>query len=202
MSAAIPTTAPSQLIAGDTATWQISLSDYPASAGWTLTYNLVRRTGGVLILITTTASGADHLVNVAAADTALYLPGDYDCQAYVTKTTERYQVWSGKLSIFQNFATADGGLDTRTTARKIFDQLEAAILKISTTQALGASGGIVEWTVEGTHIRRSTPELLIAELTKQRDRYATICAREDEAVARANGLPTRKNIFVRFTSPR
>ena len=202
MSAAIPTCTPTQLVAGDSASWTISLADYPAGAGWALSYALVRRSGGVLISIAAAASGNDHLVTVSAADSAAYLPGDYDAQAYVTKTTERYRVWSGKISVLQNFATAESGLDTRTTARRIFEQLETAILTVSTAQATGRSGGIVEWTVEGVHIRRSSAEALLLELTKQRDRYAVICAREDEQVARDNGLPSRRNILARFTSPR
>jgi len=202
MSATIPTVVPAQLVAGDTASWRISLTDYPAADGWALSYSLVRRTGGVLILIATSADGNDHLVNVLASDTASYLPGDYDVQAYATKTTERYQVWSGQISILPNFAAAgEGGLDTRSNARKIFDQLEAAILKISTAQASGASGGIVEWTVEGTHIKRSSPELLLVALTQQRDRYAAILANEDAAANLAAGRASGRRVLVRFKSP-
>ena len=68
MSQNIPTSEPESLVAGDTVTWQKTLSDYPASDGWVLSYRLINAAGN--IDITSSASGDDHLVSVAATATA------------------------------------------------------------------------------------------------------------------------------------
>lgn len=201
MAAAIPTEVPTTLTAGDTARWKISLGDYPAGSGWVLSYALVKRGSGALILIQSAASGDDHLVNVAASVTADYPAGDYQAQAYVTKDGDRFQVWSGLICIKPNFVTAEGA-DTRSTARKILDSIEAAILKVSQAQAAGTAGAISEWSVEGLSIKRSSPEALLAELTKQRDRYAAICANEDAKARVASGRGSGRRILIQFTNPR
>jgi len=80
-----PLTEPTSIIAGDTLSWQISLSDYPATSGWTLKYKAVCAAG--YFAITSTASGADHVVSVAKATTAAYIPGIYTLTRYVTICT-------------------------------------------------------------------------------------------------------------------
>ena len=75
---AIPSVEPTAIIAGDTLAWTKSLADYPASAAWVLKYRLINAASK--IDITATTSGADHLVSVAAAVTALYPVGLYTYQ--------------------------------------------------------------------------------------------------------------------------
>lgn len=206
MSAAIPNEVPSSITAGDLATWRISLSDYSAGDGWVLSYAFFRRGGdGTRILITSTADSSQHLVSVPIATTTYWMPGDYDGQAYVTKTatSERYQVWYGLLTVCPNYAAEDAVVDPRSIARKTLEALEAAILKAATSQSTGTgiSGSIVEWEVEGLKIKRgSTQEQVVAELTKQRDRYAAIVKTEEMKAARAAGRGTGRRILTRFVS--
>lgn len=197
MAAAIPTTVPTEITAGDTAKWKITLGDHLAGDGWVLSYALTRLGSGALILIDSTASGDDHLVNVSATVTAEYTAGDYQAQAYVTNDGERFQVWSGIIRIRPNFVTSKGS-DARSTARKILDSLEAAILKISQAQTTGRSGGITQWSAEGLSVTRSSPESLLLELTKQRDRYASICSNEDAKARLASGRATGRRILIQF----
>ncbi len=201
MSAAIPTAAPALLTAGDTATWQICLGDYRAGDGWALTYSFNKRGSGYRIAITSSASNDEHLVSVDATTTAGWLAGTYDGQGYATKAAERYLVWLGSLTILPNFATADTDYDSRSTARKILESIEAAILKTSRAQEAGAAGGIVEWSAEGLSVKRATPEALLAELTRQRDRYASIVATEELKAARAAGRGTGRRILTQFRNP-
>jgi hypothetical protein len=201
MSAAVPTQIPEQLTAGDTATWKISLTDYPAGSGWVLSYVFRRLDSGQKVQITAGASGDDHLVNEPAATTANWNAGEYQGQAYVTKSPDRFKVWEGPLTILANFATADD-VDPRSNARKILDSLEAAILKISQAQSSGKAGGIVEWTAEGLHIKRSSPETLLAELTKQRDRYAAIVSNERVRDRLKSGKASGRRILYGFAIPR
>ncbi len=198
MSAAVPTSVPEQLTAGTTATWRTCLPDYPASDGWLLTYVLLKIDTGLKILIEADASGSDHLVEVAAADTT-WTPGEYSVQGYVSNTApvRRHLVYKGSVTILPDFATSDG-VDTRTTARKTLDAIEAAILTIHEAAAAGRSGSIVEWTVEGMHIRRSSPELLQNELVKQRDRWRAIVNQEEILARRASGRATGQRILTQF----
>lgn len=123
MAADVPTTEPRYLTAGDTWTWKITLSDYPAGDGWTLTYAVA--SSSALITITSSADGDDHLVEVAAATTADYSAGDYEWQSYATSGAERYSISQGKLTVRPNLAAASSGYDTRSAAKKALDAVEA-----------------------------------------------------------------------------
>ena len=98
----IPSKEPSEIVAGDYLTWKISAGDFPASAGWVLTYALVK--SGSLIEITATASGDDHLVAVAADTTKTWSAGAYKYQGYFTKAAERYMRRQGTIEIKPNYA--------------------------------------------------------------------------------------------------
>lgn len=199
MAAAIPTEVPTQLVAGDTFKFKLTFGDYLAGDGWAFSITFVRRGSAAVFTVNATADGNDHLVNVAAATTTDYLAGEYDGQGYVTYSGERFLVWTGKLTVLSNFALSQGE-DTRTTSRKILDSLDAAILKVSQAQASGGSGGIVEWQAEGLRIRRDSPAELLAALTSQRDRFASICANEDARAALSAGRGTGRRILVEFSN--
>ncbi len=201
MSAAVPTTVPTQLAAGDTVTWRICLGDYSAADGWVLSYALISRTGSK-ILITTTASGSDHLVSISATTTAEWLSGEYDVHAYAARASERFKVWVGKIEILPNYATLDEGSDQRTMARKTLDAIEKAILNFTTAQETTASAGpITSWKVEGLEVERGggqSPETYYKELIAQRDRYKAICMNEEALLARKSGRATGRRILTQF----
>ena len=67
------TVEPKRITAGDSVTWTRSLSDYPASSGWVLSYALINAAGK--ISITATASGADHLISVSATTSVGWAAG-------------------------------------------------------------------------------------------------------------------------------
>lgn len=177
----VPSTEPTSVTAGDTVAWTRSLSDYPASAGWVLSYALVA--ASIQYTITATASGDDHAVAVTAATTATWLPGEYAWQAVVTKTTERYTVGSGSLTILPNLAAQTAGLDTRSHARKTLDALEAWIESHDMA--------VADYQIAGRAMKyHSIPDLL-----KLRDTYKAEAQRE--AIAAAGGVASR--LVVRFT---
>lgn len=175
----VPTTEPTEVTAGDTLTWQRALADYPASAGWVLTYALVAAASQ--ITITATADGDDHLVSVAAAASALYTPGDYAWQAYVTKAAERYTVGSGSLTIRPNLAAQGGGYDARSHAQKTLAALEAWLESHDLA--------VADYQIAGRAMKyHSIPDLL-----KLRDAYK---AEINAAAVKIAGTGTR--LVVRF----
>jgi len=110
----IDTKEPDEIIAGDTIKWKKSLSDYLASAGWSLTYVLLNAAGK--ITITSSADGSDHLISIDAATTAAYAAGLYDWSLTVSNGLERYTIGNGRIEVKPD-PTQQTTFDGRSTAR-------------------------------------------------------------------------------------
>ena len=187
MTAAIATTEPSTIRAGDTLAWRREdlTADYPASAGWVLAYKLVNAAGA--IAITASASGDAFAVSVAAATTAGYTAGTYTWVATVTKAAERYTVDTGTVEVLANLAAASTA-DTRSAARKALDDADAALA------AYGSKAYLAEIEVSGRRQKFQTP----GEFMAWRSRLQAEVAREVNAERLANGLASKNKLLVRF----
>lgn len=185
MAQTIPTKEPAFVVAGDSITWKRSLADYPASAGWVLSYRLINAAGK--IDITSAASGDDHLVSVTAVTSAAWVAGDYTWTAYVTKTAERYTLGSGAITVRPNLAAQAAGFDTRSHAAKTLDAIEAVIEGRATQSHLS-------YSVAG----RQMQFIPIPDLLVLRDKYRVEVRSEENAVRVANGLASRNRILVRL----
>lgn len=182
-----PTTEPAFIQAGDTTTWQKTLSDYPASAGWVLAYRLINTAS--VINITAAASGDDHLVTVAAATTAAYSAGVYTWVSHVTLGAERYTIGKGSVTVQPDLAAQTAGFDARSTAQKALDDLRAALLGW-----LSTSGHVQEYEIAGRRMRFATAADIQARIgLAERE-----VAREAAAQRLAAGLPANNRIYVRF----
>jgi hypothetical protein len=179
----IPTLEPTSVNAGDTLRWTRSLADYPAGAGWVLSYVLIN--AAAKISITASASGNDHAVTVPAATSAGYGAGTYDWRARVTLAGEVYTVGEGRITVKAAFGTAT--YDARSQARKTLEAIEA-------TLEGRASSAVAEYEIAGRRMKH----IPVAELLQLRDRYRADVAREDAATAVAAGLSDRRRVFVRF----
>lgn len=170
---AIPTQEPTTVTAGDTIQWQIALPDYPATDGWTLKYAL-RGSAGV-INITSTASGADHLVTVAAATSALWAHGTYQFTRYVEKgvaeTLERATLDSGTITVERNWAAVTTAVDTRSHVKKVLDAIEAVLEG-------RASRSDAEYEVDTGNGRRRLKSVPVAELIALHSRYKILYQQE------------------------
>lgn len=180
----IATNSPLEIISGDTVQWTRNFTDYPASSSWVLTYVLINSTHK--ISITAAASGADHLVTLAAAVTAAYNAGTYDWQAYVTKTTERYKVDSGIIVVKPNFATATT-YDARSHAKKVLDAIEAVIEGRATVDQ-------EEYTIGNRSLRRTPLEDLMKFRKQYQAEYSILLNQEKIA----NGIALRNRIKVKL----
>lgn len=181
--ATVPTTEPTSIRAGDFLTWLKTLSDYPANAGWSLTYTLINST--TKLTITAGASGADFLVSVSAATSAGYAAGDYTWMARVTKATEIYTVGQGSITILPNLA-ALAIFDGRTHAKTMLEAIEAAFEgRASSTQ--------LEYELNGRRIRNFSLE----ELITWRSYYKAEVAHEAAVESLAQTGINRRRIGVR-----
>ncbi len=184
MSATVPTTEPSSFRAGDLLAWTKSLSDYPANAGWALSYTLINATSK--ITINASAAGADFSVSVPAATTAPYTAGSYQWAARVTKALEIYTVATGIIDILPDIAIATT-FDFRSHAKTMLEAIEAAFAgKASSTQ--------LELETNGRRIRSFSP----AEMILWRSFYRAEVAKEAQAETLARTGINPRRIGVRF----
>ena len=181
------TTEPSRVTAGDTITWLKSLTDYPASGGWVLSYTLIN--SAAKITATAAASGADHLVTISAATSAVYTPATYTWHAAVTRGAERYTVGTGAIVIAPNLAAATT-YDTRSSAKKALEAVNLAL------ESYGAKAYQQSYEIAGRKMSFQNPGDFIAF----RSRLMAEVAREDNAARLAAGLSGKNQLFVRFNS--
>lgn len=186
---------PATLIAGDTASWQDELTDYPAT-NWTLKYRLAAQdASGSAIDLTATGSGTTFTTSAAASVTAGWVPGRYGWVAWVQSIiagTNVYTLGSGVLTISPNLRVAQAGQDNRSPARQALDEADAML------RAYGQKAYLQSITVGDRARSFRSP----AEFLAYRSKLQAEVAREDDAARLAAGLPTRNRLLVRFGARR
>ena len=171
-------TEPLSITAGDTVSWTRTEAQYPASAGWVLTYYLSCGPAAPIAL-TSTASGDDHAISAAAAITAEWPAGEYHWTVRVSKTGgEVHSLGSGVLTIAPDPSTA---ADRRTNAEKCLASIDAALEK-------SVGSATVECELDGVKVKKDRTELI-----RIRDYYRS-------EVRRQRGGAVLRQIQVRFGS--
>lgn len=186
MSAPILDTEPTRAVAGDTLAWTRDFPDYPASAGWTLTYAFRIQLGSGKLDLTASTSGDSFSATITAAQSALLKPGLWGWAAYVTLTTQRYQVGSGTLTVTPNLAAIDFDTDLRSSAKRAYDNALAAWEGVKLGQTVMLNGR--------TYTQHNLKDLILFVDRCKADYAAELQA---EQLA-ATGINPRK-IGVRFT---
>lgn len=157
MSAPQLTTEPASLRAGDTASWLLSLADYPAGQGWSVQYDLVNAAGK--ITLTSTAEGDSHRIAKTPAQTAAFSAGTYAWQKRVKNGADAYTIGTGSIDILPDLS-ALVAIDTRTFAQKTLAALEAWIES--------HDAGVAEYEIAGRRMKY----IPMAELLKLRSQFA------------------------------
>lgn len=186
MAQTVQTREPATVVAGDTVAWRKTLADFPASEGWVLKYRLINSAGK--IDITASADGADHAISVPAATTATWSPGTYTWQSRVEKGVERYSVEQGSITIGADLAAQAAGYDTRSTAKKTLDLIDAALI----------AHGSTAWTQEYEIAGRKMKFKNVSDFLALRDRLRAEVARETATERMRSGLGSKTKILVRF----
>lgn len=182
-----------RLVAGDTVSFTTAVPDYPASAGWTLVYHLVLRSGTGTITLTGTADSADpdlYRIQVPAATTASWTAGEYSWASWVEQGAERHSLSSGSVVVLANPATATGSLDLRSSARRALDDAKAA------WYAMSANPGVKSYTIAGRSMTFRDP----ADLAALIEKLEVEVAREERADRAAKGYADRRRYTVRMTA--
>lgn len=186
----------SQLIAGDTLNYSVTVRSYPSSEGWLLKLRLVPRSGvGAAILLTAPASVDDtYLVQAQTGITAAWAAGQYGWAAWVENNAgERYTVDSGQLEVLPDPATTAVGIDSRSLPRRTLEDLIAARAAWAATQGRTRSYKIAD---------RERVFASAAELNQEISYWEAQVAAEDNALRLAKGLRPKNRILTRFVRPR
>ena len=167
---------PRTVNAGDTWTWIRVLRDFPASAGWTLTYYLSKGAAAPKTIVCT-AQGDDHLATVVPNSSG-WDAGDYHWTARVKNAAgETHSLDSGVLVVRPDPSAT---VDRRTPN-------ELALAAVEAVLAGNLSNPIVEYEIDGVKAKKISP----AELNKL---HGTLVG----AVRRERGGPAVVPILVRF----
>jgi len=185
-----PMNIPKQIRAGDTTTWNESLSGYPSSD-----YNLfIKLSGTNQITITAAPNGMDYTVTITSTVSNAWVAGQYNYAAYVVdKATSliRVTIESGSLEILQNLVALTGTQEGRSFARQVLEAIEATLLDRATKEQESL-------TVPGT----ASPQLKLLshdELLRQYYKWKRIVVDEDRAEKIANGKDPGGRVLFRFS---
>ena len=181
----VPYGEPATITAGDSVTWLRAAPEYPAGAGWVMSYVLIN--SAAKVTITTSAAGDDHLVDVAASTSAVWAAGRYQWQAYATLSAARHTVASGTITVAPNFSAATT-LDNRTPAGKALDAMDAALADY------GARAHLVE--IQFGDRRQKFADA--AQFAAARSKLQAEVAREENLARLRQGLAGRNVLHVRM----
>jgi hypothetical protein len=177
---------PTNMIAGDTLAWQRSFEQYPASAGWTLTYLLNNSTARYIVNsadITTTAD--TFVVAIPSTETKLWTPGNYqwNCVAQLPAAgavpAQRFTVALGRVIVTIDLLDASSPQDTRS-------RNEINLYNVEEMIAGRGVDGVQEYTINGRMLRRYS----LTELMQLRSLYKTL-VKQERANRGEYELPTR-----------
>lgn len=160
----VPTSEPTQCIAGDTWQWTAQFADYPTSEAGTLTYGF---TGPATFALTSvcTIVGDSYSVTVPAATTAAYAAGTYQWAAYITLAGVRHTARVGTMYVAPNLATITGV--NQSHAAKMLALIEAELEARVTGASAGGEASIESYQIAG----RSVSKIPTKELETMRGRY-------------------------------
>jgi hypothetical protein len=193
---------PLELIIGDSIEWirrgvqavssvddgSPEYTDIKASDGWALKFVAVGKNGVVSITAAADTDNPDDFkLSATAAVTAAYVAGDYKWQLVATKTTTRYTIAEGWITLTDNIAGRSALYDNRSHAKKVLDAIEAVL----ETRAAKSEGSI---SVNGKDITWTKFE----DLMRLRITYKHEYESEQATANIAAGLGSGRKIYTRF----
>lgn len=182
---------PRNIVAGDTAEWQLLLGLYPPPQ-WTLSYSLRGQGQGMYINfseVNPSPNGQQHLIQVLPAVTILWIPGLYKFQSYVTNsvTTDRITLNWGEITIDANLS-ADDPADPRSFYRQTRDIIRAAL-----------SGRLPQGMEHYSIAGRAISKIPISQLNMLLREYEGYVQQEEQAEAARKGLGNQRQTRALFT---
>lgn len=181
---AIPTFEPSVIVVGDSVAWTKSFPDYPATAGWTLSYSF-QIPGSIEDPITFNAvsAGANYSISQTPTETALWVPGNYTWTSFVDNGIDRHTVGTGSISLVPNPSEPFGATHASRTLHLIELAIEGRI-----------PAQLEQTTIAGQSILR----IPLSQLMDLRLKYQAEVRAEQDRVRVATGQGSRRTMLARF----
>jgi hypothetical protein len=198
---------PTEIYVGDTLEWirrdvvvystnddgELEETEIKASESWTLKYVAVNNLAAFSITASADTDDVDDFkFSVAASTTAAYTLGVYKWQIVATKTTSRYTVADGIVTLLDNLANRSTLYDNRSHAKKMLDAIEAELEGRGTAATLA----LVSYAIAG---RSKTDR--VETLIKLRQVYKREYDSEVAAERIKIGLGSKMKILTRFKTP-
>lgn len=182
---------PREIQRGETVRWRRHFVGYPPSE-FTLRYLI--RGPGIGIDVPTVADGDAFVAEITSTQSASLTEGNYQWQAWLNEIadpTKKYVAARGEIIVRPGFVEADtSAVDTRSTAQKIVDALEAALLN-------SASRDQLEYEISTPAGARKIRFMTRSEQTAFLRYYKQIVAAERAAERVRNGGPFGTTVKVR-----
>lgn len=187
MSASIPSKAPDEITKGDSASWYLSLPDYPASAGFTLKYDFAPLTGGAVTSFShASATGDQYLMQLTSDDTDGLAVGDYLRRCYVTdggSPAEVHTIERDRCAVLDPLSgTADRRIWLERVLQIIEDHLEGRLVDAEQSVSWAPANGV----------SRSVSLASPGEMQQARKEILAELATIRRAEARARGEHSRR----------
>lgn len=178
--------------AGDSLYFRRWIPEYPASEGWSLSYELFTETGGVVASFNSTAQGDAHLIEIDNFAAQLDPKQEYLLAGYAVNPAgagggaERHQIYRGGFILTPNFGSGANVPDQTCEEEKFVRQLREGLHRLYSNE-------LVETDVNRVRMLRVQRKELRLELNFWEERLAY--RRKQEAVR--NGRPN-PNIVAPF----
>jgi hypothetical protein len=171
MAPLVPYGHPTAVRAGDTWTWRISFTDYPASEGWALSYAIVPTANATQAPLVWSAAFVtdddnEYTVTIPIATTDDFTAGGYRLTAFLTLAGARYSPYSQPLLVAANSAAL--------TAGQGLSHAETMLAAIEAVLESRASADVESYQINGRALNR-TP---IRDLKRLRTEYRTAVWKE------------------------
>jgi hypothetical protein len=185
--------------AGVTLDFYDAIPQYLPADGWTLKYALAAQftspvQATITLTATTAADGVRYRVQASSDQTATWTPGKYSWVRRVEKSGPIINpVGEGVLKILPRIDALVQGYDNRSHARKMLDQVEAAL----ESRSLSAGREVLSYTI-GTRSQTFDASETKVELIKLRNKLQWEVANENAKAQMAAGLPNPRKVGIRF----
>lgn len=175
---------PQRITIGDTVTWDESLSEYPASASWVLTYSFTN--AEAKFASTHAAVGDDHRLTI---DTTELEAGRYDYTKKVTDGSEVFTLERKFVDVDPDLSADTSGVDRRTFAEITLDNIEAMLKGKATKDQ-------TSYSLNGRALSRYSIDELLTWRAQLR-----VEVRDDRAkVRRRSGGKSHRNVRLGLSS--
>lgn len=175
---------PRRITIGDTITWDETLTDFPATATWVVTYNF---TSQIARFVSGHAAvGDDHRITIVTTDLE---EGQYEYAKKVTDGTTTHTLERGVLDVDPDLSADTTGVDRRSFAAIALESIEAMLLGKATKDQ-------TSYSLNGRALSRYSFD----ELREFRAELRVEVRDEKQKTRRAAGGKSHRNVHVSMSS--